>query len=234
MVVNVGDVMGRVAIAVRLDTCFADLVETMRRFKVGAVAVVDSGRRPVGVVSADDLLLREIGAERVEAVIEGRGPDRGHTMAAGGKGSKGGKGGKGGTAAQVMSSPAITVTEVTPVREAARLMHEHRIRQLPVVDRVTGKIVGTVHQADLLKIFVRPPAEVLDDVEEAVRGAGVEPRTLSILVEHGLVALTGTVPRRSQIPLVVESVHAVDGVIEVDDRLGFATDDLITVPPLYL
>ncbi|MFC7387863.1 CBS domain-containing protein [Sphaerisporangium rhizosphaerae] len=225
MVVNVGDVMGRVAIAVRPDTCFADLVETMRRFKVGAVAVVDSGRRPVGVVSADDLLLREIGAERVEAVIEGRGPGRGNTKVAGDKG---------GTAAQVMSSPAITVTEVTPVREAARLMHEHRIRQLPVVDRVTGKIVGTVHQADLLKIFVRPPAEVLDDVEEAVRGAGVEPRTLSILVEHGLVALTGTVPRRSQIPLVVESVHAVDGVIEVDDRLGFATDDLITVPPLYL
>ncbi|MET8142330.1 CBS domain-containing protein [Sphaerisporangium sp. NPDC005288] len=222
MVVNVGDVMGRVAIAVRPDTCFADLVETMRRFKVGAVAVVDSGRRPVGVVSADDLLLREIGAERVEAVLEGRGRGRERPKAAGG------------TAAQVMSTPAITVTEVTPVREAARLMHEHRIRQLPVVDRVTGKIVGTVHQADLLKIFVRPPAEVLDDVEEAVREAGVEPRTLSILVEHGLVALTGTVPRRSQIPLVVQAVHAVDGVIEVDDRLAFAGDDLITVPPLYL
>ena len=34
-----------------------DLVVTMRRFKVGAVTVIDADRRPVGVVSQDDLLL---------------------------------------------------------------------------------------------------------------------------------------------------------------------------------
>ncbi|WP_248960122.1 CBS domain-containing protein [Sphaerisporangium perillae] len=222
MIMNVGDVMGKVAIAVRLDTSFADLVETMRRFKVGAVAVIDPDRRPVGVVSADDLLLKEIDAPGGGTVFGGLGRRRERAKAAGS------------TAAQVMTSPAITVTEATPVRDAARIMHEHRIRQLPVVDGVTGKIVGTVHQSDLLRIFVRPPSDVRADVEEAIRRAGVEPESLSVVVDHGLVSIGGTVPRRSQIALVVQGIHGIDGVIEVDDRLGYETDDLITVPPLYI
>ncbi|MFB9881690.1 CBS domain-containing protein, partial [Planobispora siamensis] len=47
---QVKDVMGKVAIAVRQDASFAELVATMQRFKVGAVAVIDADRRPVGVV----------------------------------------------------------------------------------------------------------------------------------------------------------------------------------------
>lgn len=221
MIMNVGDVMGRVAIAVELDTSFADLVETMRRFKVGAVAVVDPERRPVGVVSAPDLLLKEIGAPH-GGVLESR-RRRGERAKASGN-----------TAARIMTAPAITVTEATPVREAARVMHDERVRQLPVVDAVTGKIVGTVHQSDLLKIFARPPADVRSDVESAIRAAGVVPGSLAVLVDHGLVSLRGTVPRRSQAKRLVEGVHAIDGVIEVDDRLAYETDDLLTVPPLYI
>ncbi|WP_239137990.1 CBS domain-containing protein [Sphaerisporangium rufum] len=221
MIMNVGDVMGKVAIAVRQDTSFADLVETMRRFKVGAVAVIDAERRPVGVASADDLLLKEIEAPpHPAAVFEGRRQRREHAKA----------GGR--TAAQVMTAPAITVTPRTPVREAARLMHEHRIRQLPVVDESTGKIVGTVHQSDLLRIFARPVADVRAEVDVAVWRAGVDPEALSITVDHGLVSLRGTVPRRSQITLLAENVQAIDGVIEVDAQVGFEVDDLAGVPPL--
>ncbi|GAA3833053.1 CBS domain-containing protein [Sphaerisporangium flaviroseum] len=221
MIMNVGDVMGKVAIAVQLDTSFADLVETMRRFKVGAVAVLDPDRRPVGVVSAHDLLLKEIDPSRGANVFEAHRHRKERAKAAGN------------TAAQIMTTPAITVTEGTPVREAARIMHDQRIRQLPVVD-ATGKIVGTVHQSDLLKIFVRPPAEVRADVEDALRRAAVDPGSLSILVDHGLVSLQGTVPRRSQITQAVEGVHSIDGVIEVDARMTYEIDDLATVPPLYL
>ncbi|WP_424531461.1 CBS domain-containing protein [Sphaerisporangium viridialbum] len=221
MIMNVGDVMGRVAIAVELNTSFADLVETMRRFKVGAVAVIDPDRRPVGVVSAHDLLLREIDTPRGGGVFEGHRQRRERAKAAGS------------TAAQVMTTPAITVTERTPVREAARIMHDHRIRQLPVID-ANGKIVGTVHQSDLLKIFVRPPSDVRADVDDALWRASVDPDTLSVMVDHGLVSLRGTVARRSQIAQAVEAVQAIDGVIEVDDHMCYETDDLATVPPLYL
>ncbi|GAA3141711.1 hypothetical protein GCM10010466_35850 [Planomonospora alba] len=143
---RVRDVMGRVAIAVPLNAPFAEVIAVMRRFAVGAVAVVDAGRRPVGVVSQDDLLLKE--ADRVRhgvSVCDGRGRRQEHRKAAGA------------VAAELMTAPAVTVTPGTPVREAARLMHERRLRQLPVIDPVTGRMVGTVHQVDLLKVFTRPP-----------------------------------------------------------------------------
>ncbi|MFC4585133.1 CBS domain-containing protein [Sphaerisporangium corydalis] len=221
MVMNVGEVMGKVAIAVQLDTSFADLVETMRRFKVGAVAVIDPDRRPVGVVSAHDLLLKEITAPGDGGVFEGARRRRERAKA------------EGGTAGQVMTTPAITVTEATPVREAARIMHDHHVRQLPVID-AGGKIVGTVHQSDLLKIFMRPPSDVRADVEDAVWRATVDPEALSITVDHGMVSLQGKVPLRSQVVKVVEGVLAIDGVIQVDDQLGYETDDMATVPPLFL
>jgi CBS domain-containing protein len=218
MIMYVGDVMGKVAIAVQLNTSFADLVETMRRFKVGAVAVIDPERRPVGVVSAHDLLLKEIDTSGGEGAFAGE-RRRERAKAAGG------------IAAQIMTTPAMSVTERTPVREAAQIMHDHRIRQLPVIDDTNGKIVGTVHQSDLLKVFMRPPSDVRADVEDGLRHASVDPGTLSVMVDHGLVSLRGTVPRRSQILLAVEGVLAVDGVIEVDDRLCYETDDLVTVAP---
>ncbi|MFC6084576.1 CBS domain-containing protein [Sphaerisporangium aureirubrum] len=214
---RVGEVMGRVAIAVERETSFADLVETMRRFKVGAVAVVDEDRRPVGVVSADDLLLRETGVR--EGVLHPRRRREEFTKATSG------------TASGVMTSPAITVTEGTPVREAAQIMHDQRVKQLPVVDAVTGRIVGTVHQADLLKIFTRSRDDLRAEVADLVRQAGVMPEGLSIGVDEGRVTLDGRVPRRSQSVRIVEAVRGVEGVIDVHGHLAYEHDDLSALPP---
>ncbi|MEV5408763.1 CBS domain-containing protein [Thermopolyspora sp. NPDC052614] len=139
---QVKDVMGHVAIAVVADASFADIVAALRRFKVGAVAVVDGERRVLGVVSEDDLLLREIDGVRQDGVApdgDRREEERRKMIGA--------------TAGEIMTSPAIVVTRETPVREAARLMHEHRIKQLPVINPDNGRIVGTVHQSDLLKVL---------------------------------------------------------------------------------
>ncbi|WP_326822835.1 CBS domain-containing protein [Streptosporangium sp. NBC_01756] len=54
-----------------------------------------------------------------------------------------------------MTSPVLTVSAETPTQKAARLMRDHRIKQLPVVDPTSGKITGTRHQVDLLKVFSR-------------------------------------------------------------------------------
>ncbi|WP_449066423.1 CBS domain-containing protein [Planomonospora algeriensis] len=124
---TVGEVMGVVAIAVRRGASFAELVETMRRFKVGAVTVIDSGRRPVGTVSREDILRKDVVRRDGPA-----GP------------------GAGVTAGEVMAGPAVTVVPGSPVSDAVRLMGVHGVAQLPVVDPVTGGIVGTVHLDDLL------------------------------------------------------------------------------------
>ncbi|MFC4536053.1 CBS domain-containing protein [Sphaerisporangium dianthi] len=223
MTMKVRDVMGMVAITASLDAPFAELVETMRRFGVGAVTIVDADRRPVGVVMADDALLKEIHpGSTAGGLFEGRTRRAEHRKAAGT------------TAREIMTSPAITVTEGTPVRDAARLMHVHRIKQLPVINVMTGRVAGTVHQGDLLKVFTRPAAEIERDVRRAIAEADADPAPLSVLVEAGVVTLRGRVALRSQTERVTGAVEAVDGVVGVDAGLTFTTDDLASAPQVYL
>ncbi|GLV50073.1 hypothetical protein TBS_06480 [Thermobispora bispora] len=217
MAATVRDVMGTVAIAVTMDATFTQLVETMRRYGVGAVTVVDADRRPIGVVSEDDLLLKE---------IEAGGRPFGHLSRAERRKVTGT------TAAELMTTPAITVTVGTPIRDAARLMHRNRIKQLPVIEPATGRIVGTVHQGDLLRVFARRAEEIKADVRQVAERIGIDPARLTMEVESGVLAVRGRVPRRSQVRPFVLAARRVDGVIEVDADLGFDVDDLLISPPM--
>ena len=53
---------------------------------------------------------------------------------------------------EVMVSPIITVSEEKDIVEVTRLMSEHGIRRLPVVD-AGGKVVGVVSLDDILVIL---------------------------------------------------------------------------------
>ncbi len=57
----------------------------------------------------------------------------------------------GATAADVMSSPAITVGPDDDIDRAATLMMEKKIHILPVVE--AGRLVGIVTQADLVRLI---------------------------------------------------------------------------------
>jgi CBS domain-containing protein len=50
---------------------------------------------------------------------------------------------------EVMSSPVHTATPKTSVKEALRILDDHAITALPVVD-ATGRLVGVVSEVDLL------------------------------------------------------------------------------------
>jgi CBS domain-containing protein len=50
---------------------------------------------------------------------------------------------------EIMSSPAITVTSETPIRDLARLMLEKQISGVPVVNQ-DGELVGIVTELDLI------------------------------------------------------------------------------------
>lgn len=56
------------------------------------------------------------------------------------------------TVGDVMTKAVITVEPERPIEEAARLMLEHRIGALPVVDG--GLLVGILTETDLLRAFV--------------------------------------------------------------------------------
>jgi CBS domain-containing protein len=53
------------------------------------------------------------------------------------------------TIRDVMSRPALTVHPETPIKDVARLLVEHRISGLPVVD-ADGRVLGVISEADLL------------------------------------------------------------------------------------
>ncbi|MEU3166399.1 CBS domain-containing protein [Streptosporangium sp. NPDC006930] len=220
MSITVSDVMGRTAIAVRQDAGFADIVAVMRRFAVGAVTVVDVERRPVGVVSQDDLLLKESDAVRHSiSIFESAARRREHEKAAAV------------VAKDLMTSPAITVTPGMPAREAARLMHDKRIQQLPVIDPVTGRLAGILHRANLLRVFDRAEAELRAEAE-AVASDLTTGSEVVIGVENGVVTLDGKVERRSQVVQLVEAIRLLEGVVDVTSRLEHGDDDLLVLPPL--
>ena len=53
------------------------------------------------------------------------------------------------TVESVMTDEVVAVRPATPFRELVRLLEQHRISALPVVDD-TGRLVGIVSEADLL------------------------------------------------------------------------------------
>jgi CBS-domain-containing membrane protein len=218
---TVRDVMSRFVIAVETGASFSDVVNAVCRFNVDAVPVVDQDKCVLGVISDDDLLLKGLGGGRTgDSIFEGAARRRERRKA------------MGRTAAEIMTSPAVTVTEDTALRHAAHLMHDNRIRQLPVVDARTGSILGLVRQADLLKVFSRSPEDIRDEVIAMV---GPYIRSCTVQVEDGVVSLVGSVDRRSRIAILLDAVWQVDGVVDVEAEVSYAEDDLgRTVPPLYI
>ena len=64
---------------------------------------------------------------------------------------------------EVMTREVITVTEFTPIEEAARILVDHKIGGLPVMRGET--LVGIITETDLFKIFL----ELLGAREKGVR-----------------------------------------------------------------
>ncbi len=51
--------------------------------------------------------------------------------------------------AEVMSTPVLSVTTTTPLQDAVKLMSEHHVSGLPVVDEA-GALVGELSEQDLM------------------------------------------------------------------------------------
>jgi CBS domain-containing protein len=129
-------------------------------------------------------------------------------------------------AAELMTRHPITVGPGAALPEAARRMHEHRVKRLPVVD-AEGRVLGIVSRRDLLKVFLRADEEIAEEVSVDVlaRTLWIEPGTIRVGVRDGVVTLEGQVERKSLIPVLVGIVHGVEGVVGVDTHLSYEVDD---------
>lgn len=213
---RVRDVMTWEVVTVGQRASFKEIATTMAEHRISALPVLDEEGRVAGIVSEADLLLKEEFPE---------GPAGGRLLQSHRQRVQRSKA-AGDTAAELMTAPAVTVGPDASVTEAARLLHRHGIKRLPVVDPA-GPLLGIVSRADLLKVFLRSDAEVAQEIRQRVlvRGMWVDPDSISVQVRDGVVTLTGQLERRSLIPILVGLVHGIDSVVDVVDRLTFELDD---------
>ena len=193
---SVGDLMTPTAVSVRPGTAFKEIARLLDEYDITAVPVVDDDGRPLGVVSEADLL---------------------HNQTSEGAGS---------TARDLMTSPAVVADADWSVVHAARAMERRKVKRLPVVD-ATGRLIGVISRSDLVQLFLRRDRAIQEEIVEdvIVRTLGLPPSALTVDVTDGRVTLSGSVERRSLVPVTVRLCESVDGVVDVDARLRFDRDD---------
>ena len=145
-------IMARKVVTATPDTSVVEIAGLLLAHKVSAVPVVDDGNRVVGVVSEGDLLGRPpAGSPRgwwlrlfnestvcLEEIATAR-----HLKAR-----------------DVMTSPAVTVGNQTPIDVLATLMRRRRVKRVPVLQN--GRLVGIVSRTDVLDALVRGDGEAED------------------------------------------------------------------------
>ncbi|MGV9245993.1 CBS domain-containing protein [Streptomyces sp. NPDC003710] len=126
---------------------------------------------------------------------------------------------RGETAADLMTSPAITVLPGATVAEAAWLAALSRLKRLPVTDH-DGRLVGVVRRDALLHALIRDDAGIQGEIEQKVRTVctPADRSTLEVKVHDGVVEPTGRMSQASMSGLVAE-VEDIDDVVEVNDHL---------------
>jgi CBS domain-containing protein len=218
---TVGDVMTRTVITAAPDTPIKAIAQLMIQHRVSGIPIVDPGGRVVGMVTEADLLLGKEAASnpRLESVLAPLRERREQAKA------------RAETAAQAMSSPAVTTTADRPLGAAAREMRKHGVKRLPVVDDAQH-VIGILSRHDILSALARPDPEIEREVRDLVlrRWLGVAPSGLEVEVDDGIVSLRGVVERRSEAEMVAYLVLGLDGVVAVRSGLSFRWDDADVKP----
>jgi CBS domain-containing protein len=71
--------------------------------------------------------------------------------------------------AEIMISPPLTISPGCSVDEAMRIMTEHRVRHLPVVD-AAGAVLGIVSIGDLVKWIITSHEKTIEQLENYISG----------------------------------------------------------------
>jgi CBS domain-containing protein len=214
----VKDVMTTNVVAVPVTASYKDIILALREHRVSACPVLDAAGRVIGVVSEADLLLREVGPEPFTGA--------GRSLRASGRRGERAKA-AGETAAELMSTPPVTINRGAGVADAARLMYERGVKRLPVVDD-TGQLVGIVSRIDVLSVFTRPDDRIRDEVlDQVIAGKfALDPAAFQVTATSGIVTINGQADSYGLARQLIDTVRHVDGVIEVRDRVSYPAGDV--------
>jgi len=143
--------MSRPVITIHPDLPMQDALNLMHKEKIRRLPVIEKQGRLIGIVSENDLLhaspsdATSLSVWELNYLL--------HKT----------------TVAQIMTTNVISISEDTPIEEAARIMADNKIGGLTVVRE--DKVVGIITETDLFKIFL----EMLGARESGIRLAALVP-----------------------------------------------------------
>jgi CBS domain-containing protein len=214
---DVRDVMTRNVYCAAPGDSLRDVAALLVEKSISGVPVCDGERHVLGVVSEGDFLYKERGPEPKH--------DRPRAWFAHDTTATGAAKAAALTAAEAMTSPAVTITPYRSVAAAATLMLEHGVNRLPVLKQ--DVLVGIVTRADLVRAFHRTDAEIADEIRKDVIGElmWLEPLAVAVVVHSGEVLLRGTIEGRLDAELLPKLAARVPGVVAVESELTWRVDD---------
>jgi len=194
--------------AVDLAASYKQVARVLAERSVTAVPVIDQAGRVVGVVSEADMLCKQERGHRTPA-----GGTRLRTRSDRAKAAAH-------TAAELMTTPPVTIHPDAHLGSAARLMNDRHVRRLPVVDS-SGTLIGMVSRRDLLGVFLRSDGDIAADVQAIIAGILLEESSaVSVSVSDGVVTLAGSLSQPDHAAAAIRLTSEVDGVVDVIDELG--------------
>lgn len=146
---TVEQIMTSTLVTVKPETPLKEAIQVLADKKISGLPVVDDSGKLLGIISETDLMWQETGVEPppyimlLDSVIYLENPARYDKEIHKALGQ---------TVKEVMSDNPVTISPNQTVKEAALLMHDKKIRRLPVVDS-EDKIVGIITQGDIIRMM---------------------------------------------------------------------------------
>jgi len=203
------------------NATITEAVELMLSSKVSCLPVMDSDGALVGILSKSDLLRREeLGTERVRPRwLEfdlGPGTIANDYVRSNGR-----------IVHEVMTTNVISAPPSASIADIVDLMMQHRINNVPIVDR--EKVVGIITRTDLLLVLIGalPKQDTTSTDDGLIRKAilaELQGRSWSggdsidVRVSEGVVELTGAIVDERQRKAAIVAAENVAGVRQVRDN----------------
>ncbi|MDJ0593923.1 MAG: CBS domain-containing protein [Pleurocapsa sp. MO_226.B13] len=146
---TVADIMTADPITVSPETSLQEAIQILANNKISGLPVVDKKGKLVGVISETDLTWQATGVDAppyvmfLDSVIYLQNPAKHNQEVHKALGQ---------TVKEAMSDRPVTIRADRLVREAAKLMHEKKLRRLPVVDD-NSQLVGIITQGDVIRMM---------------------------------------------------------------------------------
>ena len=130
---SVGKICVRTVVTAQPEETIDTAAKRMAHYSVGTLVVVEE-RRPVGIITDRDLVVRVLAQERSPTVL---------------------------TVGTVMSGNLVCVQEEAPLEDALRLMRGHQLRRLVVVSPMQ-ELVGLFALDDMLELLEEEQQTIAD------------------------------------------------------------------------